>query len=122
MATLDLPPEEMINEGFAFTINFDNTSLTATDVGYAPYVDLSVPDGINVDPGTANFLGAPVNMMLAGEFDATGNLVDIVTGNPVDHPLLGSPVSGGTPGETLYVVELPFGSFVPDQPLSLIHI
>ncbi len=122
LATIDMPPEEMINEGFGFTINFDNTSGTATDVGYAPYVDLSVPDGINVDPATANFLGAPVDMTLAGEFDASGNLVDIVTGNPVNHPLLGTPVSGGTPGETLYVVELPFGSFVPDQPIAQIDV
>ncbi len=121
-ATIDLPPEEMINESFQFDINFDNTASDPADVGYAPYVDLSVPDGIDVDPSSATYLGSPVDMVLAGEFDAAGNLVDPNTGLPVDHPILGTPVTGGTPGESLYVVELPFGSFVPDQPIAQISV
>ena len=47
-ATLDLPAEEMINENFQFSVTFDNTSATSTDTGYAPYIDLSVPDGVDI--------------------------------------------------------------------------
>jgi fimbrial isopeptide formation D2 family protein/uncharacterized repeat protein (TIGR01451 family) len=117
-ATLDIPPEEMINESFDFTVTFDNTSANPADVGYVPYVDLSVPDGIDLN--SANYLGSPVSLTPAGEFDAGGNLVDS-GGAPILHPLTGLAVTG-TPGETLFIVELPFGSFVPDQPPAEITI
>ena len=56
-----------------------------------------------------------------GEFDASGNLVD-GAGNPVDHPLTGLAITGGNPGDQYFTVELPFGSFVPDQPIADIVI
>ena len=118
--TLAIPPEEMINESFQFSVDFDNTSATPTDVGYTPFVDLHVPDAI--DLSAATYLGSPVTMTLAGVFDGSGNLVDVSTLLPVNHPLLGTPVAGGTPGDFLYVVELPFGSFVPDQPIARVSI
>ena len=125
-ATLNLPAEETINENFDFSVDFDNTSPTSggpQDVGYGPYVDLHVPPGVDIN--SAEYLGSPVNMILAGEFNLAGDLVQVGSGDPgtpVDHPLLGTPVSGGTPGDLLYVIELPFGSFVPDQPLVTIDI
>ena len=118
--TLVIPPEEMINESFQFAVNFDNASATPTDVGYTPFIDLHVPDAIDLTAAT--YLGSPVNMTLAGMFDGGGNLVDINTLAPVNHPLMGTPVTGGTPGDLLYVVELPFGSFVPDQPVASVSV
>jgi fimbrial isopeptide formation D2 family protein/uncharacterized repeat protein (TIGR01451 family) len=117
-AIIDLPPESMINESFQFAVEFDNASTTASDVGYAPYVDLSVPDGIDLTG--ASYLGSPVNLVEVGVFDAGGNLVD-AGGSAVLHPMTGLAVTG-TPGELLYVLEMPFGSFVPDQPNATIDI
>ncbi len=117
--TVNAPTEEMINESFQFDITLDNTSGSPTDVGYAPFIDLSVPDGIDINGAT--YLGAAVNMINAGMFDGTGTLVD-GGGSPANHPLTGLPVTGGNPGETLYVFELPFGSFVPAQTPATITI
>ena len=107
--TLDVPPEDFINESFQFTATFENAS--PTDVGFAPFIDLSAPPGIDIT--AASFLGSPVTLFNVGTFDASGNLVD-GAGNPVTHPLTDLPVTG-TAGETFYVAELPFGSFAPGQ-------
>ena len=107
--TLDVPPEDFINEPFQFTATFENAS--PTDAGFAPFIDLSAPPGFDITG--ASFLGASVTLFNAGTFDASGNLVD-ASGNPATHPLTDLPVTG-TPGETLYVAELPFGSFAPGQ-------
>ena len=117
-ATLDIPDEEFINENFDFIVSFDNTSGNPADVGYAPFIDLSVPDGINLN--SATFLNSPITLTNVGEFNASGDLVDAM-GSPVTHPMTGLPVTG-TPGETFYVLEVPFGSFVPDQPIADITI
>ncbi len=72
-ATLTAPAEAFIGDNVSFTVNFDNASSTATDVGYGPYVDLFLPkSGIDgqstvggpaVDDGitfnSATYLGAP---------------------------------------------------------------
>ena len=113
-AVLDVPSDEFINEGFEFTVGFDNASADPNEVGFAPYIDLSVPGG--VDLSSASFLGSNVTLNNVGSFDAAGNLVDSA-GNPLLHPITGLAVTG-TPGETLYVLEVPFGSFVPDQPVA----
>ena len=107
--TLDVPPEDFINESFQFTATFENAS--PTDAGFAPFIDLSAPPGLDITG--ASFLGASVTLINAGVFDASGNLVD-GSGNPVPHPQTGLPVTG-TAGETFYVAELPFGSFTPGQ-------
>lgn len=117
-ATLDVPDSAMINEDFDFTVSFNNTGAAASDVGYGPFIDLSVPPGLDLN--SASYLGSPVTMALAGTFDASGDLVDALN-QPVLHPLTNLAVTG-TPGEDLYVVQLPFGSFVPDQPIADIVI
>ncbi len=60
-------------------------------------------------------------MVNAGVFDVNGDLVDAM-GSPVTHPLTGLFVTGGITGETLYVIELPFGSFVPAQTPAVVTI
>ncbi|MEM9409517.1 MAG: isopeptide-forming domain-containing fimbrial protein [Planctomycetota bacterium] len=109
----NVPAEVFINEEFQFTATFSNTSSTSTDVGYAPFMELTVEPGVELS--SAEYLGSSVTLIEAGTFDSMGNLVDSM-GDPVTHPITGELVTGGTEGEILYVVELPFGSFVPGQP------
>lgn len=104
---LDVPAEVFLEESFSVTATFDNTSTT--DVGFGPFIDLFVPTG--VDFSGATYLGQNVNTINVGTFDATGAILGTTT-----HPLTGETLAAGTPGDTLYVLELPFGSFVPNQP------
>lgn len=107
-----MPGTQMINEGFSFQVAFDNTA-TGSDVGYAPYIDMSAPDSIDI--GSATYLGSPVSLIPVGQYDGAGNLA-------ANHPLLGTPVASGTPFNFLYVIQLPFGSFVAAQPVATIDI
>ena len=96
------------------TLTFDNVS--ASDTGYTPYIDLVLPttgadgdDGVSFDG--ASFLGTAVATTEV-VFDADGE---------AEHPLAvdssGDPlVVSGTPGDTLVVIELPYGSFSAGNP------
>ena len=109
--TINLPAEEFINENFDFSVVFDNTSTT--DVGYGPFFDLVVPDEITL--GSANYLGAPITLV---EYEWNGTQWER-GGTPIsEHPYdtnLALPTAANT-GDKWYLVELPFGSFVPEQP------
>lgn len=117
-ATVNVPKDEMINQDFQFSLTFDNTAVDPNHVGYAPYIDMSIPPGIDIN--SASYLGANVTMTTAGIFNAGGVLEN--GGNPVNHPITNLPVAGGNAGETLYVIEMPFGSFVPDQTPATVTI
>ncbi len=136
VVTLTDPGPAMIGEGVGFTIRFDNQASPGSSVGYGPYVDLFVDttgaDG--VAPGTseptdfdglgaisAAYLGlplsvTPVQLGPGATFvhpfatDATGSL------------LTGTAPAGFVEGDTLYVIELPFGSYVDEQPVVDIAI
>ncbi|MEO0416474.1 MAG: LEPR-XLL domain-containing protein, partial [Verrucomicrobiota bacterium] len=43
-----LPNEEMIGEHFQFGVSFENSGNSG-NIGYAPYMDLVIPSGINMD-------------------------------------------------------------------------
>ena len=45
----NLPNEEMIGETIQFGVSFENTGSPG-NIGYAPYLDLIVPSGIDLDP------------------------------------------------------------------------
>ena len=117
-----LPTSVYIGECFDFTVAFDNTSTNPSDVGYGPYIDLIMPfDGNDGANGTdtpdgitfngATYLGAAVNFIEL-TFPASGTVV---------HPLTGLPITG-SPGDQLVVLEMPFGSFVPDQPAATVNV
>ena len=110
-----------LGSDFQATVTFDNTH--ATDVGFGPYVDLFLPSGIDGDDTpadqtdddgitftSATFLGVPlVSTELV--FDASGEAT-----HPYAVDNMGDAVTvTGTPGDTLVVLQLPFGSFAPDQ-------
>ena len=108
-ATIDIGQQDV-----GYTLTFDNVS--ATETGYVPFIDVILPtlgtdgyDGVTFDGAT--FLGAPVTTYEI-VFDAAGE---------AEHPLAvdasGDPlIVSGTPGETLVVFELPYGSFSPGNP------
>ncbi|EIJ43114.1 putative collagen-binding protein, partial [Beggiatoa alba B18LD] len=115
--TIGLPSEWMINENFTFTIDFDNTG---TDMGYAPYIDLKIPQGMDLLAG--KYFIAELLMVKVATWDGTQWLDS--SSNPVTTHYYGdrgvSLPSFGTPqvGDQWYTIELPFGSFAPDQPVA----
>ncbi|MEM9030027.1 MAG: isopeptide-forming domain-containing fimbrial protein [Pseudomonadota bacterium] len=120
-ATIDAPAQADLGADFQATITFDNTH--PTDAGYGPYVDVILPSGIDGaatpadqsdDDGVtfngATFLGASL-VTTEIVFDAAGEAL-----HPYAVDTAGSPVViNGTPGDTLVVIQLPFGSFTADQ-------
>ena len=110
-------PDEVIELGeqdVAFTLTFDNTG---TDSGYVPFAEIIIPtsgaDGEGDGPtfDSAPFLGSPIT---------TTEVVFDVNGE-AEHPFLLDPdgdplVISGTEGDTLVVLELPYGSFSPGNP------
>ncbi|MCB1061531.1 MAG: DUF11 domain-containing protein, partial [Verrucomicrobiae bacterium] len=133
---LTVAEDQFVNDDIRFEIEFDNTG-DAT--GYAPYVDFVAPSELKIKGVTVygaaaeNPGGASVDPI--GRIAADGQVVDITTGVPVDHPMfatsIGAPSSdyfggagsgtapvlydvGTNPdlvGQYVYSVELPFGSF-----------
>lgn len=125
-----------LGESFSFTVTFDNTSGNPSDVGYGPILDLilpvngadgnagtDTPDGINFSGAT--YLGVPLTSTLLPFPDADGPGPG--TTGCVDHPFYRN-TSGtylqvcGTAGDALVVIELPFGSFAPDQPAITVSV
>lgn len=43
LVNLAVPPQPFLGEQMTFTLRFDNVSAVATDVGYGPYIDLTLP-------------------------------------------------------------------------------
>ena len=131
---LQVPAEIFIGNPFSFTATFDNTS--PTEVGYGPFIDLVFPvigtdgAGAAVDDGidflSAAYLGAPVTAVQrtfgpANTGGCTGGL------GPVSHPYAVDSTNTpllicGAPGNKLVTLQLPFGSFTPDQPAASITV
>lgn len=133
---LTVADDQFVNDDVQFEIEFDNVG-DAT--GYAPFVDFVAPPeleikSVQVYGGQGENPNGP-SIDPIGMIAADGQVVDITTGVPVNHPMfltsIGSPASGyyggagsGTPpvqydvaanpnliGQYVYSVELPFGSF-----------
>ena len=125
------------------TLTFDNTAAPGgSNIGYAPFIDLVLPKrGVDgVPPGTvtaepqpddgvtfvsASYLGVPLKATKL-VFDAQGNATHPFLRGPGNTPLVvnvstflvgvGNEAARAGPGDELVVLELPFGSFVPEQP------
>lgn len=119
-AILSVPPRPMLGESMTFRVGFDNTS--ATDVGYGPFLDVVLPatgkdgdDGITFQ--SASYLGTSLGATVL-TFDASGTVA-----HPFAKTSTGAPVIvTGTPGDQLVVLQLPFGSFTPEQPTATVDI
>lgn len=117
--SINIPAEIFIGDTVDFTVSFDNTSLT--DVGYGPFLDVMFPDtGIDGDDGLvyvdATYLGIHLTPA-PWVYTFSGAGPTYCVNHPYAVDSSGAPVQVcGNLGETLVVLLLPFGSFVPDQP------
>jgi fimbrial isopeptide formation D2 family protein/uncharacterized repeat protein (TIGR01451 family) len=111
------------------TVRFDNVpdGGGASNVGYAPYVNLVIPTtgkdgtGAAVDDGIS-YLGATYLAVPLQQWVLTFNAAGQAT-HPYATTAAGAPLTvTGTPGDTLVVLRLPFGSFTPDQTPSDIQV
>ena len=120
--TIDGPATVPLGGSFTVNLTFDNVpdGDSGSQVGYGPYIDLYIPttgrDGGSGGPndgiqfGSATYLGAPVQSTLL-TFDINGQAV-----HPFARDAAGNlRIVTGTPGDTLAVLTLPFGSFTPAQ-------
>ncbi len=124
--------DQFIGEDFSITLDFDNTASAPGNVGYGPFVDLFLDatgidgTGAAVDDGvtflSATYLGIPLTSTTL-TFNSSGN---------ANHPyavqasgaavVVNGPSFGYEAGDSLVVLQLPFGSFVPDQPVAKIVV
>jgi len=130
--TTSYPTTGNIGENITFTVTFSNPG---TNPGFGPFVDIIVPTigadgaGLAIDDGltinSSTYLGSSLTRFSL-VFPETGTGCSLGL-TPVNHPLAvtitGAPVVVcGTPGNTLEVIQLPFGSFVPSQPNAVVTI
>ncbi|PZW48015.1 putative repeat protein (TIGR01451 family)/fimbrial isopeptide formation D2 family protein [Humitalea rosea] len=93
----------------------DGVGGDATSVGYAPYVNLALPNlGVDGNDGvtllSASYLGVALTQQIV-TFDAFGHATHPFAVTAAGAPL----VITGTPGTQMVVLKLPFGSFTGDQ-------
>ncbi len=113
----------LIGEEIPLVVTFDNTASNPADIGYSPFVDIVMPkmgdappapeNGIEFKPGSASYNGVALQTTVL-EFDASGQATHPFAKNPDGTPRIVT----GTPGDQLVVVQLPFGSYGPDQPAA----
>ncbi len=116
------------------TIEFTFDNNSSSDTGYGPFIDVILPvngadgasgsaepDGIDIR-GDATYLGAPVTTVVLSFPDDGGGR------GCVDHPYAVNATTKdplrvcGQAGDKLVVMQLPFGSFVPEQPPAVISL
>ncbi|WP_160122397.1 SdrD B-like domain-containing protein [Rhodovarius lipocyclicus] len=110
-------------------LRFDNAA-SGSDTGYAPYVNVILPtngaDGAGVGNSPVNdgvtfvsatYLGAALESTLI-QFDAAGHATHPYAKDASGNAL----VINGTPGDSLLVLKLPFGSFTTTQTPSDIDL
>ena len=132
---LKLPADVPIGQEFAFTATFSNTGAPG-ESGYGPFVDLLIPtngadgvggatsgadraDGLTVTGAT--YLGSAVTLTELVFPDDGGGTGTVFHPYAVD--AAGDPLEiTGAAGDTLIVLQLPFGSFAPEQPEAEIRL
>jgi LPXTG-site transpeptidase (sortase) family protein len=132
---LNVPGQVPVGQDVSFSVTFDNGDAVAP--GYGPILDVILDttgadagagggpfDGLGTTSITASYLGiafttaSPKPTMWVLTFDASGEAT---------HPLMrdasGAYITvNGTPGDTLVVLRLPFGSFTADQPPATVDM
>ena len=132
---LNVPAQVPVGQDVSFSVTFDNPDLAAP--GYGPILDITLDttgadagasggpfDGLGTTSISASYLGIPFSTagpnptMWILTFDALGEAT---------HPLMRNAsgsytVVSGTPGDTLVVLRMPFGSFTPDQPPATVDM
>jgi len=126
-ATINGPDlSALIGQEIPLTVTFDNTATNPADIGYSPFVDIVMPatgdapplpnDGISYKPNSATYNGLSLATTVL-TFNAQGQATHPFAKNPDGTSL----VVSGKPGDQLVVVQLPFGSYGPEQPAAEIN-
>lgn len=126
-STTSLLPSGDVLLGNTFTeiLTFSNGAASA--VGYAPFVEVFAPSNANqsVTLQSATYLGSAVTFQAVTlTTDANGNVgaVDpFVIGANGQAQFVDAP-AGYQAGDTMYVLQLPFGSFTPGQPAAQVQL
>lgn len=121
----------LIGENFTVGLSFSNSGTAS---GYGPYVDVYVKsndaagdNGLTLAGGSATYLGQPVKVtaIVLGA-DADSGTAGLQYAHPFATQANGSHLvtapTGYAAGDTVYVIELPFGSYTPGQPAAQILI
>jgi len=116
----------LIGQEIPLTVTFDNTATNPSDIGYGPFIDIVMPatgdappapnDGISFKPGSATYNGLALTPTVL-TFNAQGKATHPFAKNPDGSAV----VVSGKPGDQLVVVQLPFGSYGPEQPAAEIN-
>ena len=116
--TTNGPSEILLGSDFSFNVSFSNKG-SAT--GYGPYIDVILPstgsdgnDGITYDKSKGvTYLGQQLEVTEI-KFDSNGKATHPYAVGTNGAKL----ILTGKPGDTLLVIELPFGSYSKDQPVA----
>ncbi len=101
ISTSGLPAEPLIGETFCVDVNFSNG---AAATGYGPYLIGITDEGIvNL---SVDFVDVPPQLELIGIFDASGTLVDPISGQVIT----------GNEGAAATIARYPVGSVEQDKP------
>jgi hypothetical protein len=129
VVAISAPSDAFIGSSVNLTVSFDNGG-SGSETGYGPIIDVVLPvngtdggaspDGLNTT-GPATYLGTPITTIELTFPNGGGG-----TGS-VNHPFFkdssGNPlVVTGNTGDKLVVMQLPFGSFTPDQPAAAVNL
>ena len=121
---MTLPANVFIGTNFTFNLDFSNTG----DVpGYGPYIDVFLPatgkdgnDGISFV--SASYLGTALTSTVL-TFDASGNATHPYAKDSAGNAIIVNAATfGGAAGDKLVVLQLPFGSYTPGQPVAPINV
>jgi len=132
--SLSVPSAVPVGQNVAFTVTFDNIGA---DPGYGPIIDVILDttgadadagggpyDGLGTSSISASYLSIPFTTSGSSQnmwvltFDASGSAT-----HPIMRNSTGAYITvNGTPGDTLVVLRLPFGSFTPDQPPATVSM
>ncbi len=104
----------LVGDDVSFSLTFDNDDLDET--GFGPYLDVVFDSGGSdgddgVSFGSASYLGA--SLVPLAVFDCTGTARI--------HPLTGATLPCQV-GSQIVVLQLPFGSFTPGQPVANVDV
>ena len=124
----NVPTDILLGSTFTETVSFSNTAATA--VGYGPFIDLFVPnDAVQKATLTsASYLGQAVitdMMTLSTTVPGHSGVLGALHPFAVDssgNPLFVAAPTGYLAGDTMYVLQLPFGSYTPGEPAAAINL
>ena len=135
--TISAPANPKIGESIPVTVSFNNA--TGTNPGFGPYVDLvmhhatgvtGTGGGVDfvVGTNTATYLGTPITTTkLTFQAADAGHPTGPYAIHPYGKDAAGNPLTVYAPagygvGDTLLVLQLPFGSFTTTQPAAPINL